>query len=143
MGTVLRMSESAVIALHSVALMARHPERRFSNVEIAEIVKISPNTLSKAMQTLVRCGLVDSRRGLSGGFCFALQPEAVTLRRVYETIDGPIGQPSCPLARPEFAQADECLLSSISRRVHQDFYRAMDETTVAQLAESMKLGDDL
>ena len=43
----------------------------------------------------MKCDLVKSFKGIRGGYSLRLPPEAITLKRVIEEIDGPIAMVRC------------------------------------------------
>lgn len=90
MSGILRISEAAVLALHAMIHMAKHPDRRVSTHEIAEAYHASENHLSKVLQRLVHAGYVESIRGPKGGFAMATKAGDVALIDLYELFDGPL-----------------------------------------------------
>ena len=87
---MLRISEAASIALHTMAYLARNKDRMVSTHEIAGAMGLSENHLAKVRQRLVKAGLVEAQRGPSGGFMLSRPAEDITLLEVYEAIEGPL-----------------------------------------------------
>ncbi len=140
MNSLLRISESASLALHVASLLARHPERRFSTAEIAKILAASEHTLAKVMQRLSRAGLVESLRGPTGGFLLARPAAELTVLDIYEAVDGPLGEAGCLLGKGPCV-ASTCLLGGLVARIHDTVRQVFQESTLQTLSESMKLGD--
>ena len=88
----LKISDAANLGIHALAYMAEQYEsqRPVATAEAAEVFQVSANHLSKVLQRLTRAGLVKSIRGPRGGFVLAKAPSAITLRDVYEAIDGAV-----------------------------------------------------
>lgn len=95
MQNMLRISEAANLALHTMVLLAGAGETRYTVKEIAEVICSSEAHLAKVLQRLAHAGLVDSTRGPGGGFRLAGRPDAVTLLDILETIDGPFEPQDC------------------------------------------------
>ena len=63
-------------------------------VPIAELARrrqIPPQFLEHLFATLRRAGILRSQRGVKGGYSFAVEPSEVTVLRLVELLDGPLG----------------------------------------------------
>jgi len=79
-----------LFALYSVLESATHPGRQCSAGEIALKYGISPHHLAKVLRTLGRAGLVESVRGVGGGYRFSGNAKRLTLMDVvqlFENVD--------------------------------------------------------
>ena len=99
MSTMFKMSEAASLALHTMAVLAREPEKVHSTRDVAATLGVSEAHLAKVMQRLTHARLVRSIRGPRGGFELARPGDEVTLRDVYEAIDAPLVLSGCLLGR--------------------------------------------
>lgn len=112
MSSVLRISEAAVLALHSMAYLAITPDKLSSTKEIATKLRISEAHLSKVLQRLSKTGLVKSIRGPRGGFVLGKASEEISLLEIYESIDGQLVPSKCLFGDP-FYSADKCILGGL------------------------------
>ncbi len=126
------------MGLHTMALLANQGEGRSTGKEIAEILGASVHHLAKVMQRLVRAGLVDSAVGPQGGFRLAKPAGRVKLLTIYETIEGPLGEPECLLA-DQICDGKDCLLGDLICRLNSEIRSYLKQTTLASLAESSAL----
>ncbi len=62
------ISQTSEYALRATIYLARHPSVSFTTRQIAEATGMPAGYLSKVLQTLARVGIVQSQRGLHGGF---------------------------------------------------------------------------
>ncbi len=88
----MRLQKNTLAALYSVLEFAAHPERQLSAAGIARKYRISPHHLSKVLRSLGRAGLVESARGVGGGYRFTGNAKRLTLLDViglYEDISAP------------------------------------------------------
>jgi len=104
MSSLFSQSVGASLALHAAAVLAGSKERMRA-AEISEKLGASEAHLSKVMQRLFRAGLVRGQRGRRGGFALSRPPEEITLREVYEAIEGPLSESICPFDVPICAGA--------------------------------------
>jgi len=75
----VKLQKASRYALYAVLHLASDPEQQFSTADIAESYGISIHHLAKVMRTLVRSGLIESVRGVGGGYRFAGNVRRTTL----------------------------------------------------------------
>jgi len=97
---MLKISDAATLGLHAMAYLAQRPDSRSANRDIAGALNASQAHLAKVMQRLEHAGLVNSLRGPAGGFQLAKPAEKVTLKTIYEVIEGPLASTHCLLGQP-------------------------------------------
>ena len=68
------ISQTAEYALRAIVYLAKMPDEAHITREIAEATRVPSGYLAKVMQTLVKADLVQSRRGLGGGFTLGRSP---------------------------------------------------------------------
>ena len=91
----MRLQKSTQFALYAVLELAADPERQMSTADIAARYGISAHHLAKVMRRLVRAGLIQSVRGVGGGYRFSGNVRRVTLWDVME------------LFEPDFQEAED------------------------------------
>lgn len=89
-------SQTAEYALRAVVWLAGHPTESQTTRQIADGTRVPAGYLSKVLQSLVRAGLVESQRGIGGGFT-ALPAEDMTVLDVINAVDPIQRIVSCPL----------------------------------------------
>jgi Rrf2 family protein len=88
----MKLQKNTLFALTSVLESASQPGRQLSAGEIARKYGISPHHLAKVLHTLARAGVVESVRGVGGGYRFAGNAKRLTLMDVidlFEAIHAP------------------------------------------------------
>ena len=83
----MKLRKNTLFALYSVLESASRPERQLSAGEIARQYGISPHHLAKVLHTLARAGVVESVRGVGGGYRFAGNAKRLTLMDVIELFE--------------------------------------------------------
>ena len=99
MTSMLKISDAAAIAFHSMIFLTVNNNKLITVPEIAESFDISENHLSKVLQRLVKAALVESVKGPKGGFKLAKHPGIITFLDIYEAIDGIIENKCCLLGK--------------------------------------------
>jgi Rrf2 family protein len=87
-----------LIALTHLASKAGSGEARLSVRGVAEAYRMSQPLLANVMKDLARFGFVRSVRGTKGGYELAIVPEALTVGRVIEALEGPLKLTECVTA---------------------------------------------
>jgi Rrf2 family nitric oxide-sensitive transcriptional repressor len=90
-------SQTVEYALRAAVYLVLNPGRPQAGPQIAKATRISPGYLSDVMQSLVKAGLVNSRRGMGGGFTLARPPEDITILEIINTVDPIERIQTCPL----------------------------------------------
>ena len=85
----MKLQKATKFALFAVLELARDSSRQLSATDIAEQYGISSHHLAKVLRDLGRAGLVDSVRGVGGGYRFSANARRTTLMdviRIFEDI---------------------------------------------------------
>ncbi len=83
----MKLQTSTMLALYSVLEAASNPDKQVSAAEIAERYGVSAHHLAKVLRELGRAGLVDSSRGVGGGYRFSGNARRLTLMDVIERFE--------------------------------------------------------
>jgi Rrf2 family protein len=139
MSSILRISEAASLALHSMVLLAASPDRLIPTREIASGLHVSEAHLSKVLQRLARVGLVKSTRGPKGGFMLGKAGDEVSLLDVYESIEGPLMPTKC-LFDAQICGGEKCILGGLLETVDKQVREYLAETRLSELTSVYKSG---
>ena len=141
MANVLRISEAATLALHTLALLAARPGEILSTHKIATRLDASEAHLAKVLQRLARMGLVRSIRGARGGFVLGREPADVTLLEAYEAIDGPL-RPSTCLMGHRVCRDRGCILGNLLEEINHDVREHLSSKRLSDLTHVFKDDED-
>ena len=83
----MKLQTSTMLALYSVLEAASQPGKQVSASEIAERYGVSAHHLAKVLRELGRAGLVDSSRGVGGGYRFSGNARRLTLMDIIERFE--------------------------------------------------------
>ena len=87
--SVTSKSRYAVVAM---AELARSGSRPVPIAQVAERRSMPVQFLEQLFSTLRRDGLLQSQRGVKGGYTLARAPEEITVLEVVQALDGKVGQ---------------------------------------------------
>ncbi len=91
----MQVSRTLDYAVRSLTYLSRDPIGRFSIKEISQNQHVPLNYLAKIMRKLVNKGIVRSMVGPEGGYVLRKSPREITLREVYEAIEGEFRMIDC------------------------------------------------
>ncbi|MCA9249769.1 MAG: Rrf2 family transcriptional regulator [Phycisphaerae bacterium] len=91
------ISPTAEYALRAVVAIAQAGGDAIVTPNIAEVTKVPAGYLAKVLQTLRKAGLVDSKRGLGGGFTLAKPAKEICVLDVVKAVEPIKRIERCPL----------------------------------------------
>jgi len=131
------ISQKAKYAFKALILLAQRGRgASLQTEEIAARAAIPRKFLEQILLQLKANGLVDSRRGRSGGYHLTADPEAIRVSQVLRIVDGPIAPLSC-VSRTAYSRCRDCPDESecAVRRLFAETYAAtlarFEATTLA------------
>jgi Rrf2 family protein len=133
MGTPIKISEAASIALHACIWLARDPDQYHATREICAALACSQSHLAKVVQDLARARIIQSQRGPTGGIRLANRPDQTTLRAVYEAVEGVITQDDACLLPLPVCPGKSCVLGRALAQLRNQFAHLLSTTTLADL----------
>ena len=92
---MLRVSRLTDYATVVMTCIAAHPDDVLSTVQIADETHLELPTVSKLLKSLGHAGLVESFRGVNGGYRLARPAAAINLAEIVEAMEGRIGMTEC------------------------------------------------
>jgi FeS assembly SUF system regulator len=131
---MFRLSKLADYGTVLLSYMARQPDRTYSATELAAEIGIGVPTASKILKLLTRHELVQSVRGIHGGYLLARPAEAISLGEVIEALDGPINVTECGAGAGLCARESECGVKGNWRRLGKMIQQTLSDVSVAEFA---------
>jgi Rrf2 family protein len=128
----LKISDAANLGFHSLVYLAQKYEdgSPVATIDAAKRFNVSANHLSKVLQRLTRARLVKSVRGPKGGFVLAKEPSQITLKDIYEAIDGPIVHGDTCLLDKKRCELPVCIMGSLIGDIERQVIAQFEETTL-------------
>lgn len=136
MSNPIKISEAASLALHATGVLADAGSGRASAEALAGALGVSRAHLVKVLQRLAKAGLVRSSRGPGGGYSLTRPPREISVREVYETIEGPIDVKTCAMQVPT-CERSSCVLGDLFCRAGRELRDRLEKITVADFGTSV------
>jgi len=126
------ISQTAEYALRAMACLALTPGELVPTSSVAERTRVPSNYLAKVLQQLGDAGLVDSRRGVGGGYKLSRPADEITLVEVVRAVDRLERIQSCPLGIEQHGSS-LCALHRIEDSAAAAVIDILDGVTLADL----------
>lgn len=131
---MLRISKLTDYATVILARLAHTDERRVNAAEIARASGLAPPTVSKLLKQLHHAGLVDSTRGLRGGYRLARPAREITAAAILDALEGPLALTECATSHGQCDIRATCEVGGSWQRINVAIRQSLEEVTLAELA---------
>lgn len=126
------ISQTAEYALRAIVYLADQRGSPRTTAQIAEVTQVPPGYLAKVMQSLSRMKLVNSQRGLNGGFTLLKDPAELSMLDVISAVDPIRRFHECPLGLPSHGD-DLCPLHANLEDASRLLETKFRETSIGHL----------
>ena len=137
----MELTRQADYAIRCVLEVAR--PGRLAAAEIATRQGLSPSFVGKIVGSLARAGILETRRGASGGVQLGRPPRDISILEVVEAVQGPIRLNRCVRVPPACSLVETCPVSPVVRQAQQALVDAFSVTFDAILAQDQRLRSPL
>ena len=138
----MKLSVRGEYALRALLVLGRDYLEDDSVVRIQAISEqqnIPKRFLEQILNDLKSAGLVESKRGVTGGYRLRRPPQRITLAEIIRHIEGSLAPVSCVSERfyEKCSCPDEsrCAIHSVMKEVREAIVTILESTSLADLAE--------
>ena len=131
---MLTISRETDYAVRLMVHMATQPDVRHQAKTIAREESIPESFLFKILQTLIKRRLLTSYRGFGGGYQLAVDPESLSLYRLLEAVEGPIGLNACVVSGIGCELTTQCGVHDIWGIAQAQLRKTLEGISVAELS---------
>ena len=104
--------------------------------ELAASWGVPTPTVSKLLKLLVRGGLVESRRGVNGGYALTKNIDDITAADIIEALEGPVTLTACVDGSEANCGVESlCPMRGGWEKVNRAIRAALEEVTLAELSQ--------
>jgi Rrf2 family protein len=128
------LSKTGLHAVRAAVALARLPVGAYAGAaSIARDIGAPQNYLGKLLKTLADVGVLESQKGLGGGFRLIRDPKKTSLLDVVEPFEHVSRWSGCILGQSECSEANACVIHDRWRTVREAYVRMLRRTTLAEL----------
>ena len=131
---MIKLSRMADYAILLVSKMAQSPDKTFGAQELSNYSSLPITTVNKLLSKLSRSKIIDSYRGVAGGYKLIETPEEITIKSIIDLIDGKVALTAC-----SEESADGCNIASFCHTqrnwqiINNAVCSALDSVTIAEM----------
>lgn len=130
----MRLSTTVRYGARAIAQLAASPDRPVSVREIARQQVISAKYLERILKDLKAGGIVEAVHGKRGGYVLARSPESITLKDLYDVLEGSAAPVACVDCPESCGMQDLCPTRDTWIELKEAIASVLERTTVQDLA---------
>ncbi len=135
------ISKTGVHVVRALILIAGLPPGAFAGARVlAERSGAPANYLGKLLRALSLRGVLESRKGMGGGFRLARPPASIALLEVLDPIEGFSNLDSCVLGRPECSSENPCVIHERWAAIRDDYIAMLRDTSLEDVIRQSSRG---
>jgi len=139
----MKLSVRGEYALRALIVLGLNAEKDVVRIQtISEQQNIPKRFLEQILNKLRAAGILESKRGIAGGYRLKLPAEQITLAKVIRLIEGPLAPVSCVsekfYERCSCPNEDKCGIRSIMQEVRDAIVRILEAVTLAELCARVR-----
>ena len=132
---MLRVSKLTDYATVLMAALADGPDELASASDLAERARFELPTVSKLLKQLAGAGLIESRRGVNGGYRLARPSSEISVLDIVIAMEGPIGMTECSLHDGQCGIEQSCGVRANWRRINDVVADALRGVSLAEMLQ--------
>lgn len=135
---MIRLTKLTDYGIVLMTHLVQHDGRSWVAADLAEETHLPGPTVSKILKLLVRGGLLQSRRGVKGGYLLAKKAAEISVVDVIGALDGPVALTECSDETTE-----ECCYEAVCRvrthwlQINRVVCEALSSITLEQMAKAV------
>ena len=130
------MQTSSRLAIYALVELASNPDSQISASEIGAKYRVSSHHLAKVLLTLGRAGLVQSIRGVGGGYSFTGNARRITLLDIISLFEDTSTE--CRLSDKSSATPEEWALFEVSKEINDIAMGTYSSITLATMLKHVE-----
>ncbi|GJM06048.1 MAG: SUF system Fe-S cluster assembly regulator [marine bacterium B5-7] len=105
---------------------------------LASITGLETPTVSKILKLLKKAGLLNSKRGSTGGYYLVKRKQDISLNEVIVAMEGGMSLTECAEDDDACHLSKDCYMSAGMKRVNQVILNALESVTVSDILDEKK-----
>lgn len=139
----MKLSLRGEYALRAMVVLGLNYGQEVVRIQtISKQQNIPKRFLEQILNDLKSAGILESRRGMSGGYRLSKPPEKISLAQIIRHIEGPLAPVSCVsekfYSRCTCPDENKCGIRSVMKEVREAIVQILEGVSVAELCDRVK-----
>jgi len=139
----MKLSLRGEYALRALVVLGLNHGKSVVRIQtISEQQNVPKRFLEQILNDLKSAGVVESKRGVAGGYRLSKAPDQISLAVVIRHIEGPLAPVNCVsekfYAKCSCPDEGRCGIRSVMKEVRDAIVKILEDVTVAELCERVK-----
>ena len=139
----MKLSLRGEYALRALVVLGLNYGKSVVRIQtISEQQNVPKRFLEQILNDLKSAGVVESKRGVAGGYRLSKAPDQISLAVVIRHIEGPLAPVNCVsekfYTRCSCPNEERCGIRSVMKEVRDAIVKILEDVTVAELCERVK-----
>src|SRR5262249_38275016 len=139
----MKLSLRGEYALRALIVLGLNPGKEVLRIHtISAQQNIPKRFLEQILNDLRTAGILESKRGLAGGYRLRMPPEEITLAKRIRLIEGPLAPVSCVsenfYEKCSCPDEEKCGIRSVMKEVRDAIVQILEGVTLTQLCDRVK-----
>ena len=135
---MLRVTKLTDYGIVMMTCLARRGQATCNAREMAAEARLPVPVVSKILKLLAKEGLLESRRGINGGFGLARAPEEISVAQIIRALEGPIAVTECTdRVHGDCSLETGCPVSTNWHRINRAIFQALSTISLAEMAQPL------
>ena len=134
---MIRITKQTDYGVVLLTHMAGQPERLYNAPDLAAEAHLPLPMVSKILKLLTREGVLDSHRGVKGGYSLARSPHAISMAEIIAALEGPIAITECIEEVGDCVHERLCPVRSNWHRINEAVLTALQGITLAEMVHPL------
>lgn len=138
---MIRLGKLTDYGLVLMSQMARDPQNDLHTArDLSAQCGLPLPTVSKVLKNLLQNGLLDSHRGMKGGYSLARAPQMISLAEIISALEGPLAFTECSIDGVGLCELESsCAIKDNQRIINKVLRGALENVTLSDLVRPMGL----
>lgn len=127
-------------AISILGVLEKRYGETLATAQLAELTGLNQPTVAKVAKSLVSADLLDTQRGVHGGYRMARQGAVISLVQIVEAMEGPIVVNDCVDGAQDPCMASNCCYASLNwKRVNLTVRNALSAVSLEDLIDPAQM----
>ncbi len=132
---ISRLADYGMVLMH---VLIQHKMATLSAKQLSELSRVPLPTVSKLLKLLADAGLVDSLRGVQGGYRLNRAPDVISVAEVINAIDGGLALTDCLLADSTCSLIGHCGLRGQWHYINEQVSQLLSKISLTQMQQPVQ-----